>query len=223
MNTELFTGRAESYDLGRPGYPAAVLDYIRSLVPPGAALAEVGAGTGKFSALLAGGAFALSAVEPNADMRARLAATLAPFENARVLCGSAEATGLEDGSVDAIVCAQALHWFDKDAFRAECLRIGKAGAPTIAVYNEMSGSGRGRQAAADFFDGPTFREFPNVMVFTRESWRRYMSSHSGDPLPADPNYAAHIAEADERFDRESEGGVLRFEFMTNVWHEAFRR
>ncbi|MCL2608557.1 MAG: class I SAM-dependent methyltransferase [Treponema sp.] len=79
MNTELFTGRAEAYEHGRPGYPVSVLDYIKNLVPQNAVIAEVGAGTGKFTELLAKGGFTLYAIEPNADMRKFLVTVLAPY------------------------------------------------------------------------------------------------------------------------------------------------
>lgn len=98
-NTDLFTGKAEVYASARPSYPDAALDYIASLVPQGAAVADIGAGTGKFTALLARHGYEMFAVEPNADMRKLLAVTLAPFTNAKIIDGTAEATTLPDHSV----------------------------------------------------------------------------------------------------------------------------
>lgn len=53
MNTELFSGKAEIYAKTRPGYPDDAMDYISSLIPTGAVVADIGAGTGKFTSLLA--------------------------------------------------------------------------------------------------------------------------------------------------------------------------
>ena len=221
-NTEIFTGKARAYASARPSYPEEAVAYIFSLLPDNAVLADIGAGTGKLTVLLAKRGSPVFAVEPNADMREQLTATLAPYPNAQILSGTAEATGLPDGSADAVLCAQALHWFDPAAFRAECRRIGNPGALVIAVYNNTPGgssvSHRGLATEA-FFSSPTVRDFPNPITYTRESWLTYRTSHSHDPLPSDPAYAAHIAEAEDTFNRESVGGVLRVETVTYVYSE----
>jgi len=225
INTELFTGKAEAYASARPGYPDEAMDYIASLVPPGAVFADIGAGTGKFTALLARRGYALFAVEPNADMRAQLAITLAQYPHARIVNGTAENTTLPDSSADVIACAQALHWFDPAAFRAECRRIGKPDALVTAIYNNTPGGGsitHSKLSTDVFFGDPVVREFPNPMFYTRESWLAYMTSHSHDPLPGDPGYAAHIAEVNAIFDRGSADGLLRLDTVTKVYSEKIK-
>jgi len=222
MNTELFTGKAQVYADARPGYPDAAVNYIAALVPQDAVFADIGAGTGKFSVLLAQRGYQLFAVEPNADMRGQLATTLAPFPNARIVNGTAENTALPDSSVDAVTCAQALHWFDPDAFRAECRRIGRPGAVVIAIYNNTPGGSsitHSRLSTDVFFSNPAVREFPNPVFYTRGSWLAYMTSHSHDPLPSDPGYAAHAAEVNAIFDRENVDGLLRRDVVTKVYSE----
>ncbi|MCL1795526.1 MAG: class I SAM-dependent methyltransferase [Clostridia bacterium] len=222
INTELFTGKAKAYAKARPGYPIQAMHYIRALVPANAVFADVGAGTGKFTALLARYGYEVFAVEPNADMREQLVLTLAPFPNARVVNGAAEATTLPDGSVSAITCAQALHWFDPAAFRAECRRIGKPNVLLITVYNNIpggSGTSHRKRATGEFYINPTIREFSNPIFFTRESWLDYMTSHSHDPLPTDPGYGAHISEMNALFDRENADGLLRRDAVTSVYSE----
>jgi len=44
----------------------------------------------------------------------------------------AEASGLDDHSVDLVTVASALHWFDLDAFYAEVRRVGRPGAVLAA-------------------------------------------------------------------------------------------
>jgi ubiquinone/menaquinone biosynthesis C-methylase UbiE len=113
INFDKFTGLADNYEKARPGYAAKSIDYIVSrLAPPNPVFADVGAGTGKLSELLAPLAGKLYAVEPNSDMRGKLAAALEKFPNAEAVNGSAENTGLPDHSVDAVICAQAFHWFN---------------------------------------------------------------------------------------------------------------
>lgn len=222
MNTEKFTGKAEVYAKARPGYPGAAIDYVCSLVPSGAIFVDIGAGTGKFTQLLAAHGYTVFAVEPNADMREQLAVTLAPYPNAKIVDGSAEATTLTDQSVDVITCAQALHWFDPDVFRTECRRIGKPGCLVIAIYNNTPGGSsikHSKQATDVFYTNPTIREFPNPMFYTRENWLAYMTSHSHDPLPSDPGYAAHIAEVNATFDRENVDGLIRRDVVTIVYSE----
>jgi len=222
MNTELFTGKARVYADARPGYPGEAMDYIAALVPRDAVFADIGAGTGKFTVLPARCGYRLSAVEPNADMRRQLAAALAPFPNAGTIDGTAENTTLPGGSVDVITCAQALHWFDPDAFRAECRRIGRPGVLVIAIYNNMPGGSsiaHSRQSTDVFFRNPAVREFPNPCVYTRGRWLAYMTSHSHDPLPSDPGYDAHLAGADAVFDRENVDGLLRRDVVTKVYSE----
>jgi SAM-dependent methyltransferase len=225
VNTELFTGKARVYAQARPGYPREAVEYITSLAPQSAVFADIGAGTGKLTVPLAEYGYEIFAAEPNADMRRQLAAAAARFPNVKITEGTAEATAIPGGSVDVIVCAQALHWFDPGAFRAECRRIGKSGALVIAVYNNTPGGGSVAHSAEStraFFGNPVVREFPNPISFTRESWLQYMSSHSHDPLPADPDYAAHIAEMSALFDRESKDGLLWREVTTAVYSESAR-
>ena len=222
MNTELFTGKAQAYANARPSYPDEVMDYIGALAPADAVFADIGAGTGKFTALLARYGYEIFAIEPNADMREQLARALAPFPDARIVGGMAEATTLPAHSVDVITCAQALHWFDLEAFRAECQRIGKPNALVITIYNDMPGgsSGMHRKLSTEkFYTNPTVREFPNPIFFARESWLQYMTSHSHDPLPSDPGYDAHLSEMNALFDRESVDGLLRRDVVTKVYWE----
>ena len=218
-NTELFSGKTNAYADGRPGYPAAAIDYIAALVPEGAVFADFGAGTGKFTELIAQRGYPIIAIEPNEEMREHLETTLAPYANAKIVNGTAEESTLPHQSVDVIASAQALHWFDLDAFRTECRRIAKPGAIVIAVYNG-SDFPKGRITAEAFFENITMQEFPNPQYYTREGWVKYMTSHASDPLPSDPRYEAHIKRVNEVFDRDSENGLLHRPVETQVYHEV---
>jgi len=228
MNIEAFTGRAEAYVQARPGYSDEAMEYIRKLVPPGAVFADIGAGTGIFTVLLARYGCEVFAVEPNADMREQLAITLASFPKAKVVDGTAEATTLADHSVDVITNAQVLNRFDLDKFRAECLRIGKPNPIVITAYNDdeikgdYKGSPRYEKSTGAFDRNPAMRIFPNPLFFTRDKWLLYYLSMEGVPQKGDAGYDAYTAELNERFDRDSIDGVLRLNQVTVVYSEVLK-
>ncbi|WP_028279168.1 class I SAM-dependent methyltransferase [Arthrobacter sp. H5] len=123
---------SERYDRVRPGYPLEAVDW---LVPKGSAgAADIGAGTGKFTRALVDRGLEVVAVDPSTDMLAILRGTL---PEVRTVVGTAESTGLETGSVDFIVIAQAWHWCDAYAAGAEATRILVAGGRLGLVWNQL--------------------------------------------------------------------------------------
>lgn len=237
-----FHGKARAYADGRPGYPADAMMAIGALIrgyAPNARVADVGAGTGLLTQELAVQGMPIVAVEPDADMRAELERHVRAFPNVTVSSGSAEHTGLPDNSIDVVTCAQALHWFDHDAFLAECARIGRGGRVLlISVYNRTSFDSAAepgaqgsalhgsiehvRRTTAEYFTHPEIRQFANSIRYTRERWRTFMDSHSHSPLPGDPAYAAHRAWVDEIFDRRAVNGVLVDDTMCVVTSEVLQ-
>lgn len=104
-----FSDRAVAYDAARPSYPREAIDAVLegAVDVSGLVVADVGAGTGISSRLFAERGCRVIALEPNGAMRA--------MGESRGGCvewreGTGEVTGLEDGSVDVVVCAQAFHW-----------------------------------------------------------------------------------------------------------------
>lgn len=222
MSIDNFTGKAEAYAKGRPGYPKAVIDTIIELAPKGAVFADIGAGTGKLTVKLAEREYAVFAVEPNADMRKQLAITLAPYSNVNIIDGTAEATTLPDHSVDILTVAHALHWFNLDAFLLECRRIVKHGGLVIAIYNHEPGrelTDYCKQAIDAFFTNPTTWTFPNPIEYTRDNWLAYIASQDDSPLPNEPGNDVHIAALNVAFDRESVEGLIHCDRVTKVYGE----
>jgi len=129
-----FTDGADRYARGRPDYPPALDRWLREAVglAPGATALDLGAGTGKFLPRLIATGADVVAVEPVDAMRGELAAAF-PQVDARA--GAAEALPLADASVDAVVCAQAFHWFATDAAVAEIARVTKPGGALALVWN----------------------------------------------------------------------------------------
>ena len=129
-----FERGAADYEAARPGYPPAVVDLLVDALElgPGHRVLDLAAGTGKLTRLLVPSGVALVAVEPVAAMRATLA-DLVP--EAEVLDGTAEAIPLPDAAVDAVVVAQAFHWFDPSAALAELSRVLRPGGALALLWN----------------------------------------------------------------------------------------
>jgi ubiquinone/menaquinone biosynthesis C-methylase UbiE len=103
-----FSDRATDYVKYRPSYPAAAIDMIVAGLGEAAVVADIGAGTGISSRLLADHGLRVLAIEPNAAMRT--AAESHPLVD---FCdGKAEDTQLAADSIDLVTCFQAFHWFD---------------------------------------------------------------------------------------------------------------
>ena len=225
-----FSGRAQAYAQARPGYPEAAIEYICSLIPKDAVIADIGAGTGKFAEPVARCGYEIFAVEPDADMREQLAAVLAQYPNAKIVDGAAEATMLPDHSVDVISSAQALNWFDIDAFRLECKRIGKPNPFIITLFNyepayvddKSHGIKRYDITTSKLYSNPVKREFQNPILFDRNIWLLYHLSMAGVPFPGDPGYETYTAGLIEQFNRSSVGGILRHELVTRVYSERMQ-
>lgn len=140
---ERFTGRVESYRRFRPTYPPAIVDLLRREcgLSADAPIADIAAGTGLLTEIFLAAGFAVTAVEPNNEMRAACAALPQQYPRLRLMAGTAEATGLPDDSVELITVAQAMHWFDLDKARTEFTRILKPGGWCAVIYNNRRLSG----------------------------------------------------------------------------------
>jgi SAM-dependent methyltransferase len=130
-----FTAEAAAYDSARPSYPPDAVRWLIGAVgiAPGRLVVDLAAGTGKLTALLAPAGARLVAVEPVAAMGERLRARLP--EVVPLLAGAAETLPFADGSLDAVVVAQAFHWFDPDRAVAELSRVIRTGGRLGLIWN----------------------------------------------------------------------------------------
>ena len=80
-------------------------------------------------------------------MRAAIGARLDGHPGFRLVDGAAEATGLPARSVDFVTAAQAFHWFDHAAARAEFRRILAPGGRVALIWNNR------RRSGTPFLDG----------------------------------------------------------------------
>lgn len=143
---ERFSNRADDYAKYRPTYPAeaiatllsglgsesesesgTIVETVEHLIA-----ADVGAGTGISSRLLADQGVTVWAIEPNAAMRD--AAT--PHPRVEFRDGTAEQTGLPHHSVHLVICCQAFHWFNQPLALQEFHRILIPGGRVAILWND---------------------------------------------------------------------------------------
>jgi SAM-dependent methyltransferase len=125
-----FGAWADEYDDWRPTYPDAAVDW---LVPPdGAHVAEIGAGTGKLTDRLIERGLELDVVEPDGRM---LGIISQRHPRLRTHETGATALPLGDASVDAVVVADAWHWFPKKESAAEVARVLRPNGWLGCVWN----------------------------------------------------------------------------------------
>ena len=129
-----FTAQSEAYARARPGYPGELVDALLGETGVGAGdrVADIGAGTGLFTALLAARGLAVAAVEPVAAMRRR--APELPGVTWRD--GTFESTGLPSSSVSWVVAAQAFHWADPLRALPELHRVLRPAGHLTTLWND---------------------------------------------------------------------------------------
>lgn len=116
-----FSAVAASYARYRPRYPAALFDFLLTLVSPKGLVWDCAAGSGQATKELAARFARVVATDASAAQLA--AAPLLPNVEYRVAL--AEDSGLPEASFDLVTVAQALHWFDLERFYAEVRRVAK--------------------------------------------------------------------------------------------------
>lgn len=126
---DIFSVQADLYARFRPLYPDALYDFIFSLKPHFANAWDCGTGNGQVAAKLAERCHLVYA----SDISQKQLDNAIRKENIYYLHARAEASSLPENSIDLVTVAQAIHWFDFDAFYREVYRIARPGA-IIAVW-----------------------------------------------------------------------------------------
>src|ERR1700737_2921172 len=133
-----FSDRVADYVRYRPSYPPALLDLLRGecSLRPGYVIADIGSGTGFLSELFLKNGNRVYGIEPNEAMRRAGEEYLASYDGFSSIEGSAEATTLEDASVDFVTAGQAFHWFEPKGARREFARILKPTGWVVLAWND---------------------------------------------------------------------------------------
>ncbi|WP_107655897.1 class I SAM-dependent methyltransferase [Nocardia suismassiliense] len=128
-----FGAAAPAYAEHRPDYAADAVRWALAAAP-GLRVLDLGAGTGKLTGTLVALGADVVAVEPDSAMLAELRRVL---PTVRALSGSAEQIPLPDGSVDAVLAGNAMHWFDMAVAGPEIARVLAPEGILAGLWNVM--------------------------------------------------------------------------------------
>jgi len=248
--TERFSSRADNYARFRPGYPPAAIALLEAHcgLRPGAAVADVGSGTGILTALLLARGAQVFAIEPNDAMRAAADRALGAEPRFVSVKATAEATTLAAASVDLLVAGQAFHWFDVPRARAEAVRVVRPGGAAALLWNE-----RPREASAflEEYEGLLLRHaadyaaikerraneadmraflggslevarFANGQRLDFAGLEGRLMSSSYAPEPGHPQHAPMLTGLRALFARHARDGHIEFPYQTLVYFGPLR-
>ena len=248
MNEGRFTGKAQLYAKFRPSYPTALVDWLFKMTNA-ENVADIGAGTGKFTEKLLAKPWSVTAVEPNTDMCRELLKCVGG--RAEIVMASAESTGLQEHRFGLITAAQSFHWFDENKFREECRRLLTPDGRLAIVFNSrLSGAISVerdeifRKYCPDFVDrrshmgvrseeeGDKFLrneyfssvdmfQMENPVIFSREQFIGNSLSLSYSPKESDPNLKAFITEIRDLFDKYHRYGKVAISYKTTCYAGIF--
>ena len=127
---DYFSAQSESYFRHRPTYPDELFKYLSSLLPSHKVAWDAGCGNGQASTALA---TLFEKVYATDNSEAQLSQAK-PHPRIEFACVASEQTTLTAGSVELVIAAQAVHWFDVPRFFEEAKRVLRPGG-VIAVWS----------------------------------------------------------------------------------------
>jgi len=241
--TERFSGRVGAYVKYRQGYPETLVPLVekKGHLTTHSIIADVGCGTGLLAEAFLKRGYAAVGVEPNQEMRESAEQRLRCFSRFRSLPGSAEATGMEPGSVDLVAVGRAFHWFNTGRALAEFSRILKPGGSCAIVWNRRKASPfTGAYDAFlqtycdDYREMRSAREQQRKLLeeagfclvtlehfesCTLEQLRGRILSLSVTPDPRHPKFETMLLAVDRLFREHEVQGQVRLEYDTLVYHK----
>ena len=163
-----FSVTATGYAAHRPVYPRAVAEALAARSPGRGLAWDAGCGSGQLSLVL--GEVFERVVATDASAAQIAAAT--PHTAVRYAVAPAEASGLPEGSVDCAVAAQAVHWFDLDAYYREVRRVARPGGLIALVTYAVLEVDSGIERVVDHFYRQTLEgHWPAERVLVEEGYR----------------------------------------------------
>ncbi|NHJ22164.1 MAG: class I SAM-dependent methyltransferase [Candidatus Lokiarchaeota archaeon] len=235
-----FSSRVENYIKYRPSYPLEIIDFLNKnkILTKDTVIADIGSGTGILTKIFLDNGNRVYGVEPNKDMRKAAENFLSEYDNFLSIEGSAEATGLDDNSIDLIIAGQAFHWFDVEQAKKEFKRILKPAGYVVLIWNNRGKAGSEFNRSYDDFMlkyGIDYKEvrkneknvdrfyiyqkasFYNFQDLDFNSFKGRVLSASYIPLPDNPIFPKMIVELEEFFHKYQKNGIIRIEYDTEVY------
>lgn len=240
-----FSDRVENYVRFRPGYPPEALRALKDEcgLKPSYVVADIASGTGIWTRMVLENGNPVFGVEPNPEMRQAGEGLLASFQKFTSVAGTAEATTLDDGSVDFVTAAQAAHWFNRERARREFVRILRRGGWLVLLWNERLIDAtpflrdyeqllltygtdyeeirqeRTTDSVNEFFDPAPYRErwFPMRQEFDYAGLEGRLLSSSYAPGPKHRQHAPMLRELRRIFDQHAGAERIAFEYNTRVF------
>jgi ubiquinone/menaquinone biosynthesis C-methylase UbiE len=241
-----FSTRVADYVRYRTGYPSELIALLRAQcgLRPGHVIADLGSGTGFLSELFLKNGNRVYGIEPNEAMRQAGEEYLASYDGFSSIDAAAEATTLDDASVDFITAGQSFHWFQPEAAKAEFHRVLKANGWIVVAWNDreldspfatayedllvkygtdykkVREAYPEKESMEEFFKGGSvsMRSLPNEQVFDLEGLFGRVRSSSYAPQEGNSNYEPMMAAIQDLFRANEKEGHVRMEYSTHVYY-----
>jgi SAM-dependent methyltransferase len=213
-----FGSVAAAYAEHRPGYPHEAVQWLVGDRP--ATILELGAGTGKLTAVLCDLGHRVIATDPDPEMLSHVRRT-AP--QARVTMARAEDIPLPSASVDVVVAGQAWHWFDAEHAEPEIARVLRPGGTLGLLWNAgdvrvpwvrkvfaMVDAAPDEQGDDPFEGSDIFvltegRKVKHWQTFLKQTLAGYVASTSKAATMGERDRQALLADADVLYDSYGRG------------------
>ena len=240
-----FSDRVENYIKYRPHYPKEIIRFLNDECGfnKNKIVADIGSGPGISCENFIENGNIVYAVEPNDGMRFAAEKIFSGIKNFISISGTAEATGLDEGSIDFIISGQAFHWFDKEKCKTEFRRILKPEGYVILMWNEKKETNDFMKAYYDliknygkdyekinhanvnddiiskFYSPGSFRKISFLHVHTLDyaGLEGRLLSSSYIPLEGE-GFDKMIMELKEIFEKKNVNGIVGMEYETNLYY-----
>ena len=171
--TDHFSTQSDDYARYRPRYPDALFQYLHSLCSSDELAWDCACGSGQATISLAKYFKRVIATDISSAQIEKAKVS----RNTEYKVSSAECSGLDSQSLDLIVVAQALHWFDFDLFYNEASRVLKPDAILAVISYQLPRISTELDALIDHFQ-------QNIVGNYWPPQRVYVDSAYGDiPFP----------------------------------------
>lgn len=248
-STTRFSDRVEDYVRYRPGYPLETVAFLQHAyrLTNDKMIADIGSGTGISSKLFLDHGYRVIGIEPNKEMREKSEVLLKDYPDFRSVDATAEHTGLDAHSIDAVIAGQAFHWFNRQVCRSEFRRILKPGGLVVLIWNErLTQNNFAKQydqliikfskdyqlvdhrnidlGSIEAFCDPypvALNIFANKQVFDFEGLKGRLASSSYAPKQGDKNYPAMIDALQALFNEYQKDNKVEILYDTKVFVSRF--